>query len=80
MATAAQDAAFTSGAGGVVTMGDFNLTFALIASSMILLFAAWVFISSFKAWNRGKIDLYEFLWAVVRVLIVVTIFGYYVRP
>jgi len=80
MATLAQQNAFTSGAGGVVTMADFSLTFALIASSLILVFAGWVVVSSFKAWNRKKIDLYDFLWVVVRVLMVVIMFAYYVRP
>ncbi len=80
MATAAQQAAFKSGAGGTLTMGDFSLTFALIASTLVLLFAGWLIISQFKAWNKRKIDLYEFIWAVVRVLLVVIMFGYYVRP
>lgn len=80
MATAAQEAAFTSGAGGIATMGDFSLVIALIASTLILLFAGWLVISQFKAWNRGRIDLYEFIWAVIRVLLVVIIFGYFVRP
>jgi len=80
MVTLAQQNAFTSGAGGVVTMNDFSLTFALIASSLILVFAGWVVVSSFKAWNRKKIDLYDFMWVVVRVLMVVIMFAYYVRP
>ena len=80
MATASQEAAFTSGAGGTLTMGNVSLVIALICSTLILLFAGWVIISKFKAWNRGRIDLYDLSWAVVRVFLVVIIFGYYVRP
>lgn len=80
MATLAQQAAFTSGSGGLLTMGDFSMTFALIASTLVLLFSGWLVISAFKAWNKNRIDLYEFIWALVRVFLVVIIFGYYIRP
>lgn len=80
MATVAQESAFTGGAGGALTMADFNMMFALIASTFILLFAAWFVRARFRAWSSGGIDLYDFVWAVVRVLIVVVIYGYYVRP
>lgn len=80
MATAEQQAAFTSGAGGTLTMGDFNLMFALIAASLILVFSGWLIYSSFRSWTSKEIDLYDLFWAVVRVFIVVTIFGYFVRP
>jgi len=80
MATLAQQDAFTSGAGGSASMGDFSLVFSLIAATMILLFAGWLIISEFRAWSVNKIDLYEFLWATVRVLLVVIIFGFYIRP
>jgi len=80
MATVAQENAFTGGAGGVLTMADFNMMFALIAATLILLFAAWLVYTRFRAWTSGGIDLYDFMWAIVRVLIVVIIYGYYVRP
>ena len=80
MATLAQEAAFTSGAGGTLTMGDYNLAFALIASTLIMCFAAYVMVGQFKAWNKERINLYEYIWAVIRVLIIVIVFGYYIRP
>jgi len=80
MATAAQEHAFTSGAGGVMTMWDVHTMFALMASSLILLFAGWVVITQFKAWVNKGIDFDEFIWTIVRVLILVIVYGYFIRP
>ena len=80
MITVAQQNAFTSGAGGTLTMGNFSLVFALVASTVILLFSGWVLLSAYRQWSDEKIDLHKFVWAIMRVLIVVIIFGYYVRP
>ncbi len=79
MATAAQDLAFSTGAGGI-TMGDTNLMIASIAITLIMLFAGWLTYTGFRAWVAGKMDLYDFSWAVIRVFLVVIIFGYYISP
>lgn len=80
MATSAQHNAFTTGAGGLSSMDDFSLMFALICSSLIMLFAGWVIISAFKAWNKHRMDFYEMMWTVIRVFVLVMMFGYFVRP
>ncbi len=80
MATPAQQAAFSNAVSGYYTMGELGMMIALMASSLILLFAGWVTYTGFRLWVNKEIDLNSFVWAVIRVLLVVVAYGYYIRP
>lgn len=76
--TVAQQTAFsaaTSGAG----MNEWQLAFAASFIALLLLWAGWVTYTQWKAWCVSEIGIYTLFGRVVRVGLVVTVMGYFVR-
>ena len=74
---AAQEVAFAAGAGVAAT------TVVTAIASMVLtlafVWALWITLGSFRAWESGQLPLIDFSWTVIRTAIVLMVLGFYVR-
>ena len=75
--TAAETAAFTAGAGAppdtvLLAIAGSTLTLALV-------WAMWLTMGIFAAWQTGRATLFDVLWAVLRACIVLLVLGVIVR-
>lgn len=75
--TAAETAAFTAGAGAppdtvLLAIAGRTLTLALV-------WAMWLTMGIFAAWQSGRASLFDVLWAVLRACIVLLVLGFIVR-
>jgi len=72
-----QKNAFKAAAG----LGPDVLMLAIKSSLMVLLmiWATWVVMGTFKAWRIGEIELYDALWQVLRACISLLIVGFYIQ-
>ena len=72
-----QKAAFEAASG----LGSDVLLLAIKSSLIVLLmvWATWVLMGSFKAWRQGEIELYDALWQVLRACISLLIVGFYIQ-
>ncbi len=72
-----QEAAFRAGSG--IAANELLFAIAGATAVLALLWVTWVAIGAFRAWRLGQIEIYDFLWQVVRAAIVLLILGFYVR-
>lgn len=75
--TAAQNAAFTAGAG--VTPGTLLVAIAGITLTLSLVWAMWLTYGAFGAWQSGRASLFDLSWQVIRACIVLLVLGFYLR-
>jgi len=56
---------FNAGAGGFITADQALFVFQAIGATLILLWAAWIFVTSYHSWGDGSISGSKmlFLWA-----------------
>lgn len=75
--TSAQSAAFQAGS-GVLPL----VLLTAIASAVVLLafvWAMWISLGSFRAWQCGQFTLADLVWSVLRASIVLLVLGFYLH-
>ncbi len=75
--TAAQDAAFSAGAG--ITPDTLLVACASITLTLALIWALWLTFGTFAAWQDGRASLFDLAWGVIRACIVLLVLGFYLR-
>lgn len=75
--TAEQNAAFQAGSG--VTASALLLAIASIVLVLAFVWVTWVTLGSFRAWQDGRISLFDLTWATLRASIVLLVLGFYLR-
>lgn len=75
--TAAETAAFAAGAGA--SPNSVLLAIAGSTLTLALVWAMWLTMGVFAAWQTGRASLFELLWAVLRACIVLLVLGFIVR-
>lgn len=73
----AQQTAFMLGSGANAV----TLLVAIAATVIVLTFiwAMWVTLGSFRAWQDGAVNLIDLAWSVLRASIILMVLGYYLR-
>lgn len=75
-----QEAAFTTAAGGAGSASAFHSAFSAILMGFVLLWAAWLFLNTYKAWVERDIKLGVAGGVYVRVILLIIIMvGFLVR-
>lgn len=74
---AVQEAAFAAGAG--VAAATVVTAIASIVLTLAFVWALWITLGSFRAWDSGQLPLIDFSWSVLRSAIVLMVLGFYVR-
>lgn len=75
--TAAQVAAFQAGSG--VVPASLLAAIAGLVLTLALVWASWLALGSFRAWQAGRIVLFELMWSLLRASIVLLVLGWHVR-
>ena len=75
--TANQVAAFQAGSG--VTPGTLLLGVASVVLTLAIVWATWVTLGTFRAWQSGELSLFDLIWGGVRASIVLLVLGFYLR-
>lgn len=75
--TANQVAAFQAGSG--VTPGALLLGVASVVLTLAIVWATWVTLGTFRAWQSGELSLFDLIWSGVRASIVLLVLGFYLR-
>ena len=75
--TANQVAAFQAGSG--VTPGALLLGVASVVLTLAIVWATWVTLGTFRAWQSGELSLFDLIWGGVRASIVLLVLGFYLR-
>ena len=75
--TPAQQAAFHAGSG--VTPATLLVAIAGVVLLLAFIWAAWVVLGAFRAWQNGQGDLLDLLWSALRACIVLMVLGFYLR-
>ena len=75
--TAAQNAAFSAGAG--VTPNTLLIAIAGVTLTLSLIWALWLTVGTFSAWQAGRATLFDLTWTVLRACIVLLVLGFYLR-
>jgi integrating conjugative element protein (TIGR03758 family) len=73
----AQNTAFQAGSG--VAPGTLLTAIASVVVVLALVWAIWVTVGTFRAWQDGQVALLDLLWAALRASIVLLVFGFYLR-
>jgi integrating conjugative element protein (TIGR03758 family) len=73
----AQNAAFQAGSG--VAPGALLTAIASVVVVLAMVWAIWVTVGSFRAWQDGQVALLDLLWAALRASIVLLVLGFYLR-
>jgi integrating conjugative element protein (TIGR03758 family) len=73
----AQNAAFQAGSG--VAPGTLLTAIASVVVVLALVWAIWVTVGTFRAWQDGQVALLDLLWAALRASIVLLVLGFYLR-
>ena len=68
-----QEAAFEAGAGVSAQVASASL--AAITMTLALVWAVWISVGTFRAWFDGQLLLADLTWSVLRVAIVLMVFG-----
>lgn len=69
---------FASGSGtNAIELTDLIVA---IAAGAMLVWAAWVITSAFRAWMDGSSNFYDFMWSSLRAAAVISILGFFIRP
>ncbi len=75
--TANQVAAFQAGSG--VTPGALLLGVGSVVLTLAIVWATWVTLGTFRAWQSGELSLFDLIWGGVRASIVLLVLGFYLR-
>jgi integrating conjugative element protein (TIGR03758 family) len=75
--TAAQEAAFLAGAG--IAPNTLLVAIAGITLTLTLIWAVWLTLGMFAAWQAQRADLFDVLWGVLRACIVLLVLGFTLR-
>ena len=75
--TANQVAAFQAGSG--VTPGALLLGVAGIVLTLAIVWATWVTLGTFRAWQNGELSLFDLILGGVRASVVLLVLGFYLR-
>lgn len=75
--TPAQEAVFQAGSG--VTPGALLLGIASVVSVLTFIWALWVTVGSYRAWQDGQLRLFDLTWSVLRASIVLMVLTVYLR-
>jgi len=75
--TAAQGAAFNAGAGVAPSMLLTGI--ASIVLVLAFVWVMWVTLGTFRAWQDGKVAVFDLAWSVLRASIVLMVLGFYLR-
>ncbi len=73
----AQQAAFQAGSG--VSPASLLAAIAAVTLTLAIIWAVWVVIGSFRAWQGGQADLFDLAWATLRASIILMVLGFYLR-
>ncbi|MFN2289198.1 MAG: TIGR03758 family integrating conjugative element protein [Chromatocurvus sp.] len=73
----AQISAFQAGSG--VTPAVLLVTIASVVLVLVFVWVIWVTLGSFRAWQDGKIPLFDLIWAALRASIILMVLGFYLR-
>lgn len=46
---------------------------------LILIWTTWVAVGAFRAWRVGDLEIYDFLWQVMRASIILLVIGFYIQ-
>jgi integrating conjugative element protein (TIGR03758 family) len=75
--TAAQQTAFQAGSGA--TPGTLLTAIASMVLVLAFVWAIWVALGTFRAWQEGQATVFDLTWSTVRVSIVLMVLGFYLR-
>jgi len=75
--TAAQQTAFQAGSGA--TPGTLLTAIASMVLVLAFVWAIWVVLGIFRAWQEGQATVFDLTWSTVRVSIVLMVLGFYLR-
>ena len=75
--TAAQNAAFAAGAG--VEPNTLLVAVAGITLTLALIWAIWLTVGVFSAWQSGRASPFDLFWSVLRACIVLLVLGFHLR-
>jgi integrating conjugative element protein (TIGR03758 family) len=73
----AQNTAFQAGSG--VAPATLLTAIASVVVVLALVWAIWVTVGTFRAWQDGQVALLDLLWAALRASIVLLVLGFYLR-
>jgi integrating conjugative element protein (TIGR03758 family) len=75
--TAAQNTAFQVGSG----IAPATLLTGIASAALLLAFiwVIWVSLGTFRAWQDGRVALFDVAWAMLRASIVLMVLGFYLR-
>ncbi|WP_299772437.1 TIGR03758 family integrating conjugative element protein [uncultured Pseudoteredinibacter sp.] len=76
--TAAQQQAFTDATLGLST-GDFRQFILIVLFSVLYLWVAWLAYGQWKAFEKNKIDLFDFMSRVVRSIVITLVMGFLLK-
>lgn len=74
---ASQYTAFQLGAG--VNATTMLVAIAAIVLLLAFIWAMWITLGSFRAWQDGAASLFDLTWSALRVSIILMVLGYYLR-
>ncbi len=72
-----QQSAFLAGAGVESSAMLLAIKSSLIV--LILIWTTWVAVGAFRAWRLGDLEIYDFLWQVMRASIILLVIGFYIQ-
>lgn len=75
--TANQVSAFQAGSG--VTPAALLLAIASVVLTLAIVWATWVSLGTFRAWQNGELSLFDLILGGVRASIVLLVLGFYLR-
>ena len=75
--TAAQNTAFQAGSG--FTPATLLTGIASIVLVLTFVWVMWVSVGTFRAWQNGKVALFDVVWSTLRASIVLLVLGFYLR-
>lgn len=75
--TANQVGAFQAGSG--VTPAALLLGIASVVLTLAIVWATWVTLGTFRAWQNGELSLFDLIFGGVRASIVLLVLGFYLR-
>ncbi len=77
--TPEQLAGFEAAAGGI-SAAALLLAIAMIVMTFYTLWTVWLALALARGWWAEQVELYDFLWSLLRATIVLLLVGYFVRP
>ena len=75
--TAAQSTAFQAGSG--ITPGTLLTSIAGVVLVLAFVWVIWVTLGTFRAWQDGKVGVFDLTWGALRASIVLLVLGFYLN-